>query len=227
MALKPQQKHVVMNLEYLHFFCFDVYLVMINEEQTRKYCCEDPSLIENYDKAVSDPKRTWACHHRLEIQGQFTNSRELLKKCGMYWKVPASQLIFLTLSDHMSLHSKHISETTRNKMSNTRRGVKRPIEVVRKYSEAQRGKVVSEETRKKLSESHKGKKLSEETRLKLSKANSGKHLSDETKQKLSEAAKGKPKPWLRGRARSEETRRKLAEATKAYWAKKKAELTNP
>lgn len=28
---------------------------MISEEQTRKYCCEEISNIENYDKAIKDP----------------------------------------------------------------------------------------------------------------------------------------------------------------------------
>ena len=31
-----------------------------------KYCCEDISLIENYDKAIEDKTQYWHCHHRLE-----------------------------------------------------------------------------------------------------------------------------------------------------------------
>jgi len=63
---------------------------MINEQYAKRYCCEDISKIENYEKAVNDDTQTWDIHHRLEIQGEFVNSSSLLKKCGMYFKVPAS-----------------------------------------------------------------------------------------------------------------------------------------
>ena len=36
------------------------------QTQCEKFCCENISLIENYDKAISDEKRLWCCHHRLE-----------------------------------------------------------------------------------------------------------------------------------------------------------------
>lgn len=32
----------------------DFYTHMIKEANAKKYCCEDISLIENYDKAISD-----------------------------------------------------------------------------------------------------------------------------------------------------------------------------
>ena len=38
---------------------------MINERYARKFCCEDPSLIENYDLAIADTTQTWICHHIL------------------------------------------------------------------------------------------------------------------------------------------------------------------
>ena len=37
---------------------------MINEYCAKKFCCEDPSLIENYALAVADTTQTWDCHHR-------------------------------------------------------------------------------------------------------------------------------------------------------------------
>ena len=106
-------------------------LKMINEVQVKKYCSEDLSKIENYYLAVNDSTQTWHCHHRLEIQGQFRNSTALLKKCGLYYHVPASQLIFLTKADHIRLHSlgnkyglgnksmlgRHRSEETKKKIS--------------------------------------------------------------------------------------------------------------
>ena len=36
---------------------------MINEG-VKKFCNEDISLIENYNKAISDSNQTWDCHHR-------------------------------------------------------------------------------------------------------------------------------------------------------------------
>ena len=72
-----------------------------------------------------------------------------------------------------------------------------------------------------------GRHLTPEHKERISESSKGKKLSEETKQKISEAHKGKPTPWLKGRTLSEETKQKISEARKAYWAKKKAELTNP
>lgn len=36
---------------------------MINEKNARKYCYQDISLIENYDKAIADTEHMWHCHH--------------------------------------------------------------------------------------------------------------------------------------------------------------------
>ena len=78
----------------------------------------------------------------------------------------------------------------------------------RKIGEAKKGKSRSEETKRKISEAGKGNKntlghkLSEEHKRKLSEASRGnknwlghKH-SEETKRKMSEAKKGRPKPKL-------------------------------
>lgn len=87
---------------------------MINEEYTKKYCCEDISLIENYDKAISDIKQTWECHHKGEILpcGRFTVDD--LNKFGLYYKRPAAELIFLTKRDHNRIH------WTNNKINQSR-----------------------------------------------------------------------------------------------------------
>ena len=42
-------------------------VVMINFEWAKKFCKDDISLIENFDKAISDSNQTWDCHHRREI----------------------------------------------------------------------------------------------------------------------------------------------------------------
>lgn len=69
-------------------------------------CCEDPSLIENYDEAVADTERMWVCHHRLELdeEGHRLNTARELRKKGLYTYRPASELIFLTKEDHWKLH---------------------------------------------------------------------------------------------------------------------------
>ena len=90
-------------------------LYMINEYFVKKYCNEDISLIENYDKAVVDKEQTWDCHHRRESE---TSKKELIK-LGEYYNRPASELIFLTKSEHRALHlkGKHHNEETKKKLS--------------------------------------------------------------------------------------------------------------
>lgn len=139
---------------------------MINMLQVKRYCCEDASLIENYEQAVADKKETWSIHHRLEVQGQFRNSMRLLIKCGMYWNRPASELIFLTNSEHTKLHSKgnHYAEGKKPWL-----GRRHSEETRALLSEMAKNRPpVSEETRRKMSEAHKGRLHTEESKLKMS-----------------------------------------------------------
>lgn len=148
---------------------------MINERRLKRYCCEDLSLIENYDKAINDNTQTWQIHHRLEDLG-FTYKD--LKYLNLYWKVPSDELIFMTKSDHFSHH---------------RRGKKA-------WNSGKTG-VYSEETRRKMGADKKDKKLSDETKRKISEANSGekngfygKHHTAESRKKNSEANSGENNP---------------------------------
>jgi NUMOD3 motif len=77
------------------------------------------------------------------------------------------------------LHSENIAEAqlgriasleTRQKQSNSMRGITKSEEHKRKLSEANKGSFVSEERRKRVSEVHTGKVVSNETRQKLSDA---------------------------------------------------------
>ena len=77
---------------------------MINERNVKGFCCEDISLIENYDKAIADNTQTWEPHHRLETDKNL--SVKELKSMKMYYHRPASELIFLTPFEHKSLHHK-------------------------------------------------------------------------------------------------------------------------
>ena len=108
---------------------------MICEYTVKNFCKDDIALIENYAKAIADSNQTWQCHHRREMT---TPKKELLE-IGEYYNRPASELIFLTKKEHVSLHKK---------------GKKRkPLteETKRKMSEAQKGKIFTEETKQKLS----------------------------------------------------------------------------
>lgn len=153
---------------------------MINETQARKYCYQDISLIENYDKAMADTERVWHCHHRVETI--MNCGREELIAQGCYYDRPAHDLVFMTNEDHMRLHMK---------------GKKLSEEHRRKISESERGNKHSEESKRKISESLKGKKFSDEHKRKLSEAKKGKKLSEEHKRKMSESIK---KHWESRRA---------------------------
>ena len=126
----------------------------------RRYC-KDYENIENYEKALADNFKGWCCHHRKGVD----IITEELKALGMYYNRPASELIFLTRSEHKSLHQKgkQFSEEHKNKLSEAHKGKPSP----------NKGKHFSEEHKKKLSEAKKGKKFSEETKKKIGEANKG------------------------------------------------------
>lgn len=159
---------------------------MINETNIKRFCKDDISMIENYDKAIADKTQTWDCHHRDEIRTlpsgmTVIRSRQDLKDAGRYYGCPANELIFLTPNEHRRLHNA---------------GIKREpfsAEHKQKLSEAKKGKThapLSEETKKKISESWKGKKrgpFSDEHRQKIADARKGKTHSEETRQKMREA----------------------------------------
>ena len=122
---------------------------MINEYCAKSYCCEDLSLIENYDLAIADTTQTWDCHHRGEILPCGRYEAKDLKKFGLYYKRPACELIFLTHADHQSLHHKGVpkSEEHKQKMSDAHKGVPRPY---------LKGVPLSEEHKQAISDALKG-----------------------------------------------------------------------
>ena len=152
-----------------------------------KLYCKDYENIENYERAKADNFVGWVCHHRLQTwtsDGErrlVDISRKELKALGLCYNRPAEELIFMTASEHMSLHNrgktshrkgKKLSEETRNKISETLRG----------HLPWNKGKKLSEEHKQKLSEVHKGKQTwmkgkchSEKARKKISEAKKGKH----------------------------------------------------
>ena len=169
---------------------------MINEKKVKSYCCEDISLIENYDKAMTDKTQTWDCHHRAEILPCGRFSRGDLKKHGLYWGVPASQLVFMSQNEHLSLHMKGVPKTESMK---------------HKLSKSRKGKHLSEEHRRKISKSMKG----------MTSHNKGKHLSEETRNRISSAMSGENNHNF-GKKLSEETRKRISDAKKRYWESRRA-----
>lgn len=133
---------------------------MISKTQARKFCRQDISLIENYELAISDKERTWDCHHRGEVLPCGTYSRDVLKKFGLYFNRPASELIFLTHEEHARLHGENISDEARMKKAEAQRGKKHSDETKKKISEAKKGnknhfgKKHSEESKRKMAEAH-------------------------------------------------------------------------
>lgn len=157
------------------------------------FCCEDISKIENYELALKESFRGWDLHHRLgthtsDGERRLVNlSVEELIALNMYWRRPASELIFLPAKDHQRLH---------------KIGKKRGP--------------MSEEQKKKISDSNKGRTLSIEHKKKLRQAYAkrvnktpmkGKHHSDETKKKMSEA-------WDYNKHFTTETRKKISDGVK-------------
>ena len=98
---------------------------MFSNTTVKRYCKDDISLIENYEQAKNDKTQIWICHHRDEVKTlpsgiKVVRSAKELKENGRYYGCPANELIFLTLSEHSSLHAKvlkrkPLSEETKRK----------------------------------------------------------------------------------------------------------------
>ena len=146
---------------------------MISKNISRlKSYCQNYTKIENYDKAIADNENMWHCHHRLEIGSNGENvSHKDLKRSGLYFNRPTSELIFMLASEHNKLHNSGDKNPFYGKIHS--------CESKKKISETKKGRIFSEEHRKKLSDSHKGKQSS----------NKGRQMSEEQKKKISLAIK--------------------------------------
>lgn len=148
-------------------------------------------------------------------------SRKTLIEFGLYYRRPASELIFLTRAEHFSIHSKGraMSAEARAKISAAHKGKRMSEETKAKIAAASALRKHSAEERAKISAALKGKPrrtrgvkrgpLSAETRAKMSVAAKkrladprnhpmyGKHFSEESKAKNSASHKGRV-PWNKG-----------------------------
>lgn len=106
---------------------------MISERLKYMHYCDDITKIEGYSKAIASSER-YVIHHKREVQNgvQIWTKAELIK-VGQYYNVDASELVFIPLSEHNSLHKnafdpkrkclcKEISEEQRAKQSKARLG---------------------------------------------------------------------------------------------------------
>ena len=130
-----------------------------------EYYCDDIESVENYEKAKADDFKGWEVHHRLETHNSDGERRIVdishkeLKALDMYWHRPSSELIFLTVSDHNTLHhkGKRLSDETKKKISKASKGKPKSEEHVKKVAEANKGKHRTEEQKIKLDQLHKEK----------------------------------------------------------------------
>lgn len=135
---------------------------MITREGRLRRYCTDFKKIENYEEAVSSSER-YDLHHRKEIETledgtTVLRSAKELKRLDLYWHRPPEELIFLSGSEHVSLHNRdgHCPEESREKRS-----------------ESLKGHIVSDDSRAKISKSLMGRKASPEARAKMSASRSG------------------------------------------------------
>ena len=148
------------------------------------FCCEDISLIENYDEAINS-NEIYDCHHKLELETRTGKPRkkplfakDLIEK-GKYYHRPAKELIFLPHAVHISIHSKGrpLDKDTKIKISKT---------LIDKY---EAGEIVVWNTGMKLNEFSKNKQGNKNP-------NYGKHWYTDGKTNIS--AKKCPKGFHKG-----------------------------
>lgn len=108
----------------------------------KKYCCEELNNIENYQNAINEPE-LYDLHHKLGLQ----HTRKELLELNLYYNRHASELIFLTHSEHTKIHmdGHNVTDETKNKISNSNKG-----------KTTRKGTYHSDETKQKISNSLKG-----------------------------------------------------------------------
>ena len=103
---------------------------MISEYSAKRVCSEDVSLIENYHQAISDEEKMWEIHHRRECDenGRTLFTQKQLIDMGLYFKRPASELVFVTKSTHKKLHREQMRNS--GKIGGKKIAIKRSIPIL-------------------------------------------------------------------------------------------------
>lgn len=125
---------------------------MIHNKNVRRFCSEPLTMIENYKEAVNDTEQSWHCHHRKETDEGL--SRKELIEMGLYYHRPASELIFLSSSEHRKLHANSMSPEHRSKISAANKGRTNTWANKAAETRKRRGYKHSLETREKIAEAH-------------------------------------------------------------------------
>jgi len=113
---------------------------------------------------------------------------------GLYGRDDLNNGTLVNLTDGGEGGLKRIhSAETREKMSNSRKGVPKSKEWRGKISQSHMGMKINEVTRQKLVDSHKGRKHTEEQKLKISLSLKNRYFSPEHRLKISQALKGRKK----------------------------------
>ena len=89
---------------------------MISKRSAKLVCSEDVSLIENYHDAIADKEKMWDVHHRRESdsEGRTLFTKKQLKEMNLYYKRPASELVFVTRKMHWKLHREMLKNNGKN-----------------------------------------------------------------------------------------------------------------
>lgn len=148
----------------------------MNKKSIWSDLCREPiSKIEGYDEMIGSNEK-YVIHHRLETHDKWGNKRDesipswVLKRLGLYYYRPASELIFISISEHKKLHQTgcKFSDETKAKMSARRKGAT-------PWNKGKTG-IYTDEVRKSISESvkanwrngtYKPKPLTEEHKQKI------------------------------------------------------------
>lgn len=124
---------------------------MVSTKQAKTFCCEDISLIENYEEAVKSKER-YDVHHKLGLWFK----RQWLIDNGFYYDQRAEMLVFMKCTEHTKLHQ----------IGNQYNKGKTP------WNKGKNG-IYSEETRTKMGDSQRGAKCCRARKIMQIDANSG------------------------------------------------------
>lgn len=142
-------------------------------KKTKSFCCEDISLIENYDIALKSDE-LYVCHHKNGIL--LNKSKQELIDLNLYYNRPANELILLTNSEHSRIHGLNMNDYNKEIRKKSNIGQKLSTEFCKNRSELSKKMWQNEHYHNPTS--------------------TGKHwkLSDEQKQNMSESKKGDKNP---------------------------------